>query len=65
MAEEMERRQKGEQFRIIDPAIAPGKPFLPDLKKIMFLSVLAGLALGCGLVYIRETLDPCFYADIS
>ena len=61
MAEELERRQKGEQFRIIDPAVAPAKPFSPDFKKIMFMAAVAGLGLGCGLAYLREMMDPCFY----
>jgi Uncharacterized protein involved in exopolysaccharide biosynthesis len=41
----LEKRQKGEQFRIIDPANLPQKPETPDIMKIM----LMGLALGCGL----------------
>ena len=61
MAEELERRQKGEQFRIIDPAVAPAKPVSPDFKKIMLLAIAAGLGLGCGLAFLRETMDPCFY----
>ena len=61
MAEELERRQKGEQFRIIDPAVAPAKPISPNLKKIMALAAVAGLGLGCGMAFLRETMDPCFY----
>ncbi len=61
MAEELERRQKGEQFRIIDRAVVPVKPVSPDLKKIMLLAIMAGLALGGGLGYAREIMDPCFY----
>ena len=61
MAEELERRQKGEQFRIIDPAVAPAKPISPDFKKIMILAAAAGLGLGFGLAFLRETMDPCFY----
>jgi len=45
VAENLEKRQKGEQFRIIDPANLPQKPEKPDLVRIM----LMGLALGCGL----------------
>jgi len=45
IAENLERRQKGEQFRIIDPANLPGYPEKPNKMRIM----LAGLALGCGL----------------
>ena len=61
MAEELERRQKSEQFRIIDSAVAPVKPFSPDVRKIMLMAIMAGLALGCGMAYIREIMDPCFY----
>ena len=61
MAEELERRQKGEQFRIIDPAVAPAQPVSPNFKKIMVLAVAAGLGLGFGLAFLRETMDPCFY----
>ncbi len=61
MAEEMERRQKGEQFRIIDPAVAPAKPASPDFRKIMVMAALAGLGMGFGLAFLRETMDPCFY----
>lgn len=61
MSEELERRQKGEQFRVLDPAIKPERPFKPDAKKIVFLTLVLGLGSGCGLAYFREMLDPCFY----
>lgn len=63
MAEEMERRQKGEQFRVIDPAIAPDRPIRPDMPKVMTLALALGLGLGGALAYVRETLDPRFYAQ--
>jgi len=62
MAEEMERRQKGEQFRILDPAVRPGSPYKPDVPRILMLAVGGGLCLGCGLAYLREIFDPCFYS---
>ncbi len=61
MAEELERRKKGEQFRIVDPAVAPVKPTSPNFLFIMLASVFGGLGLGLGLAYARETTDPCFY----
>ncbi len=61
MAEQMERRQQGEQFRVVDPAIAPDKPFKPDMNKVMFMALALGLGLGGGLAYLRESLDPAFY----
>ncbi|MDZ7761107.1 MAG: GNVR domain-containing protein [Desulfovermiculus sp.] len=61
MAEQMERRQQGEQFRVVDPAIAPDKPFKPDMNKVMVMALALGLGLGGGLAYLREALDPAFY----
>ena len=41
-AENLERRQKGEQFRIIDPARIPEMPYRPDLVKISLVGVVVG-----------------------
>jgi uncharacterized protein involved in exopolysaccharide biosynthesis len=48
ISQNLEKRQKGEQFQIIDPANMPTKPFKPDRRKIFGLAVLVafGLALG-------------------
>jgi polysaccharide chain length determinant protein (PEP-CTERM system associated) len=61
LAENLERRQKGEQFKIIDPAVMPEKPFKPSRKKILFFGAFFGLVLGCGLGYMKETLDRSFH----
>jgi uncharacterized protein involved in exopolysaccharide biosynthesis len=57
IAVSMERKQKGEQFRVIDPAIIPQRPVEPDTKKIILLTLALGLGLGCGLAYLTETMD--------
>jgi polysaccharide chain length determinant protein (PEP-CTERM system associated) len=62
MAEELERRKKGAQFRVLDPAVKPGKSFGPDPLKSMMMAVVAGLGLGFGLAFLRETLDPAFHS---
>ena len=62
MAEELEKRQKGEQFRVIDPAVAPEQPFKPNMQRIMLLAAVLGFGLGGGLAYVRESLDPAFYS---
>jgi polysaccharide chain length determinant protein (PEP-CTERM system associated) len=59
-AENLERRQKGEQFRIIDPARIPEKPFKPDVFKVSLIGLVLGLAGGLGLVFVREQLDHSF-----
>ena len=60
-AENLEKRQKGEQFRIIDPARVPEKPFSPDVNKILLIGLLAGLGGGFGLAFFREQLDRSFH----
>ena len=60
MAVNLERKQKGEQFRILDPARIPIRPFKPNKKYILLMAMALGLALGCGLAYLRETVDTSF-----
>jgi polysaccharide chain length determinant protein (PEP-CTERM system associated) len=57
MAGNLEKRQKGEQFRIIDPASFPQKPIKPDRLKLNAFGVLAGLCLGFGLALLLELND--------
>ena len=61
MSEEMEKRQKGEQFRVIDAAMAPSTPFTPNVQKITALACILGLGIGGGVAYLWESLDPAFY----
>jgi len=56
----MEKKQKGEQFKIIDPAKIPSEPVSPDLKKILLLGVLIGLCLGGGLAFLIETITGAY-----
>ena len=59
-AESLERRQKGSQFKIIDPAHFPEKPFSPDFKKIMSMAIGIGLGIGIALSLGLEFLDTSF-----
>ena len=56
----MEKKQKGEQFRILDPAKLPMKPVSPDMNKLLLLSLAAGLGIGAGLIFLLEYLDTSF-----
>jgi polysaccharide chain length determinant protein (PEP-CTERM system associated) len=60
-AENLERRQKGEQFRVIDPARMPEKPIQPDIPKVLLIGLFAGLGCGLGGIFIREQLDRSFH----
>ena len=67
MAENLERKQQGEQFKVLDPARLPEKPFRPDANKILLIGALIGLVSGLGLAWFRESLDQTFYnvADLE
>ena len=60
LAENLEKRQKGEKFRIIDPANLPEKPFKPNRMKIVLLGTIIGLGMGIGLVYFTGFMNPAF-----
>ncbi|MBI5557527.1 MAG: hypothetical protein HY885_07810 [Deltaproteobacteria bacterium] len=59
-AQSLEKRQKGSQFKIVDPAHFPEKPFKPDFKKIMLMAVGLGLGIGGGLALGLELLGTSF-----
>jgi len=56
IAVNMEKKQKGEQFRILDPARIPEKPVSPDIRKLLMFSLAVGLGLGGGLSFAIEFL---------
>ncbi len=56
----MEKKQKGEQFQIIDPAALPQKPISPNMKVLFILTLAAGLNIGFGLVFLLEYLNTSF-----
>lgn len=60
MAEKLERRWKGEQFRILDPAYLPERPVSPKRWRILLLAMLAGLASGLGLAFAADFLSDSF-----
>lgn len=56
-ASNLERRQIGEQFKVLDPARMPEKPFTPNRVQINSSGALAGLAAGIGLLLLVEYRD--------
>lgn len=60
LAENLEKKQKGEKFRMIDPANLPEKPYKPNKPRIMLIGMAAGLGIGMGLVFLFESLNPAF-----
>ena len=60
ISENLEKRQKAEQFRIVDPAKVPEKPVKPDRVKIVLLGSLLSLGVGGGLIVLRDFLKPSY-----
>ncbi len=58
LAVNMEKKQKGEQFRIIDHARLPEKPTSPDTRMLFMLSLVIGCGIGGGIIFLLEFLNP-------
>ncbi len=52
----MEKKQKGEQFRILDHARLPEKPITPNVKLLFLFSIAVGLGVGGGIVFLKEIM---------
>ncbi|HLJ23528.1 MAG TPA: hypothetical protein VKT71_05425 [Candidatus Acidoferrales bacterium] len=57
LASSLEQRQKGQQFRIVDPPSLPQKPAGPNRLRFSLSGLAAGLALGTGLAAFLEFSD--------
>jgi polysaccharide biosynthesis transport protein len=57
LATSLEKRQQGEQFRILDPPSLPSKPSAPNHLLISLGGLALGILVGCGLVALRELTD--------
>ncbi len=57
ISENLEKRQKGEQFRILDSANFPEKPYKPDPVKMGILGCIIGIFGGVGLIILIEISD--------
>jgi len=56
----LERKQKGSQFRIEDPARFPEKPIKPVFLKVMLAALGAIMAFGVGLILLTDFFDGSF-----
>jgi len=60
ISENLEKKQKGEQFQIIEPAKIPREPIRPNRQFILLVGLLAGVAGGFGLAFVLENFDTSF-----
>ena len=63
MAAALERRQIGEQFRVIDAARLPERPISPNRPRLRMLGAVGGLALGLVLIAFFEYRDTSVRTD--
>jgi polysaccharide biosynthesis transport protein len=62
LAETLEQRQKGEQFRILEPADPPDSPFAPRRARLMLMGLMLSVALAVGVAFLAEQLDTSFHS---
>jgi polysaccharide chain length determinant protein (PEP-CTERM system associated) len=61
VAANMERRQKGEQFRVLEPAYPPPDPTSPNRPLILALGVMLGIGAGAGLALLLDAADSSYH----
>lgn len=61
VAADMERRQKGEKFRVLEAAIPMPQPASPNRPVILVIGAVLGLLAGGGLGLLAEITDLSFH----
>jgi len=57
LATSLQKKEQGEQFRIIDPSSLPAKPSSPNRLGISLVGLALGVGTGLGLTALRELID--------
>jgi polysaccharide chain length determinant protein (PEP-CTERM system associated) len=63
VAANLERRQIGEQFKILDPARLPERPTSPNRPQLHAMGLLAGVGFGVALMGLIEYLDKTLKSE--
>jgi protein tyrosine kinase modulator len=63
MAQDLEREQAGEQFRVLDPANLPTKPSFPNPFRFTLFGAGGGLGLGLGIALFLEMRDTSLRSE--
>jgi succinoglycan biosynthesis transport protein ExoP len=56
MAADLEKKQQGESFTVLDPATVPERPFKPNRKVMMVAAFLGALLFAVGLVLAKDQI---------
>ncbi len=65
VAADMERRQKGEKFRVLEEAVPAEEVASPNRPAIVALALVFGLGLAVGLAFLLEATDRSFHSVSS
>jgi polysaccharide chain length determinant protein (PEP-CTERM system associated) len=63
IAVNLEKKQIGEQFKVLDPPKEPARPFSPNRPLIYFMGAMAGFAVGLLVVTVYEYRDSSFRSE--
>ncbi|MGH7348008.1 MAG: GNVR domain-containing protein, partial [Candidatus Rokuibacteriota bacterium] len=61
LSENLEQRQKGEQFRILEAAVPGTAPAAPNRNRLILMSLALAIGVAAGLVILAEQLDNSFH----
>lgn len=63
IAKDLEQERESDVFRILDPPSYPLAPSFPKLIQFLSGGLVAGLALGVGILYLLLALDKTMYSE--
>ncbi len=65
--ERLEQDRQAERFEVIEQAVVPDTPKSPDRPKVAVAGIAGGVAVGVGLIVLRQSLDHAIYtaADLE
>ncbi|MBI4271506.1 MAG: hypothetical protein HY615_14315 [Candidatus Rokubacteria bacterium] len=61
VAEDLERRRTGGEFRVLDPAVPPRQPVTPNRFRLVLVGGLLALGAAAGAIVLAERLDTSFH----
>ena len=65
VAANLERRQIGEQFKILDPARLPERPSSPNRRQLQLMGISLAVGLGLTLAALMEYLDKTLKSEVD
>ncbi len=63
MATSLEKRQQGEQFRMIDPPSLPRRPYFPNRLLFSAFGICVGVVLAAVNIVLRELMNAKVYGE--